>query len=695
MAYDDARIFPVPSTGGFHSVSSLLRFILVLLLLPAGALGAEDVPVSPFRPGPVSAETDPLDGITARIDNVFIIVIDGLRNSEAFDDPTHRYIPNIWNRLRPLGTIYEKFQTLGKTATTPGHAAMTSGVVQLNHNRVIMKHVTGLRQNDPSIFQYYRTQLGVPGNKTWSDNGKGPMIDYTGVCLHPAYKDDFAPAVSFASKRPDDETFQVSKTVIKYFHPSLTLINFEEVDGMGHSGVWLYYTWAIRRADKYVYDLCTRILNDPVYRGNTAIIITSDHGRHLDNVSTGFQSHGCCCLGCREVPFLILGPGIRKGAVVNKPGALRDIAPTVAAMLGFKARYAEGRILREVFEAPIPERNPSHVYPAVAVAEGIIHVAFGARSENGSGLWHIRSTDNGKNWTPPLLVSSASNNIRPGLSAQGDKVGLAWTSLHPDGSWKLSIRESEDRGRTWSPEELLRGSYNLFSDINVDLCYRNGALHVVWTEIRQTSLVHAAVLKEMSLQNRSFLVTSFAPWARSAPSDRGIHLVIQRMAASTVNWNICYSHYDGVEILPPVPLCNTADQSLEPDIASDRYGAHIVWAERESDTFRIVCRNSKNGIDWDTVRVVGENRLGAWRPRIAATDDAIAVVWEGHDGTGAELFCSTSRDRGQTWSPSVRLSGAVGENTRPAAAIDGAGRLHVLSMKGEIPRQLEYTNRQL
>ena len=61
------------------------------------------------------------------VENVFLIVIDGLRNSEAFKDPTHKYIPRIWNDLKPLGTTYLNFFSLGRTDTTPGHYAMASG----------------------------------------------------------------------------------------------------------------------------------------------------------------------------------------------------------------------------------------------------------------------------------------------------------------------------------------------------------------------------------------------------------------------------------------------------------------------------------------------------------------------------------------------------------------------------------------
>jgi len=43
-----------------------------------------------------------------------------------------------------------------------------------------------------------------------------------------------------------------------------------------------------------------------------------------------------------------VGPGIPKGATVDRRITHRDIAPTIAALLGFRAEQAEGTALREL-----------------------------------------------------------------------------------------------------------------------------------------------------------------------------------------------------------------------------------------------------------------------------------------------------------------------------------------------------------
>jgi len=126
------------------------------------------------------------------VENVFIMVIDGLKNTEAFDDPTHQYIPRIWNDLRPLGTIYRNFYNMGQTGTTSGHTNICSGVVQFLPNILNATYdPIVIMQEEPSIFQYYRSQLHVPEDKTWIINGKGEIIQYVGNCLYPVYSNRY------------------------------------------------------------------------------------------------------------------------------------------------------------------------------------------------------------------------------------------------------------------------------------------------------------------------------------------------------------------------------------------------------------------------------------------------------------------------------------------------------------------------
>jgi len=121
-------------------------------------------------------------------ENVFIVVIDGIRKDEAFADPTHQYIPRIWNDLRPQGTIITEFETRVDTATLPGHFSIASGTWE----EVIMDFNSGdgFRPNNPTFFESYRKQFGLPAEETffvsYADHAENSMNRLV-YSLHPLY----------------------------------------------------------------------------------------------------------------------------------------------------------------------------------------------------------------------------------------------------------------------------------------------------------------------------------------------------------------------------------------------------------------------------------------------------------------------------------------------------------------------------
>jgi len=48
-------------------------------------------------------------------ENVIVIFMGGVRNSEAFDDTLYQYIPNIAQNILPEGVVYRNFYNLAYT----------------------------------------------------------------------------------------------------------------------------------------------------------------------------------------------------------------------------------------------------------------------------------------------------------------------------------------------------------------------------------------------------------------------------------------------------------------------------------------------------------------------------------------------------------------------------------------------------
>ena len=130
----------------------------------------------------------------------------------------------------------------------------------------------------------------------------------------------------------------------------LPLLNFREPDYSGHAADSAAYLKGIRDTDEYVYQLWNYIQSDPQYKDNTTLIITNDHGRHLDGVSFGFPEHGDGCEGCRHISLLGLGPDFKTNETISKAYNQVDLAATVAYILGIEMPSGSGTKITEMFQ---------------------------------------------------------------------------------------------------------------------------------------------------------------------------------------------------------------------------------------------------------------------------------------------------------------------------------------------------------
>jgi hypothetical protein len=265
-------------------------------------------------------------------ENVFLVVIDGSRQSETFFDSTHQYIPHIWNELRPMGSINTSFSNNNLTETNPGHATLESGVWQniLNNG--------SQRPTSPTVFEYLRKQLGTAATLTWVVAGKSKLniLSYSTVG---EYGSAYGASVS-AVTRSDTDTWTALQSVMDTNHPKLVVVNLASTDSAGHVNSWGGYTSAIVKADMIVANLWSKITSDAMYKNKTSLIVTNDHGRH-DDSHGGFSNHGDTCNGCKQLLFLAVGPDFKSNYISPIPRTQIDMAPTIGNLLGFDTPLSE------------------------------------------------------------------------------------------------------------------------------------------------------------------------------------------------------------------------------------------------------------------------------------------------------------------------------------------------------------------
>lgn len=261
---------------------------------------------------------------SAGAQNVFIVVIDGLRYSEAYA-LGDRYLPHIWDELRPRGTIFTNFRNDGATITCPGHAAFLTGFAEQLAND------GSQRPSHPTLFEYYRYQTHEPDSSCYVVSGKRKlsMLTYSSDTV---YGEVYGARAVALDDRSDIETWHALTAVMDSARPRMVIVNFPSVDYAGHDDDWEGYLAAIRTADSLVYLLWQKIQSDDHYRDRTTLFVSSDHGRH-DSAHGGFRNHGCSCEGCRHIIGLGLGPGFGAGTVVADTLRQTDVHSAVARLL--------------------------------------------------------------------------------------------------------------------------------------------------------------------------------------------------------------------------------------------------------------------------------------------------------------------------------------------------------------------------
>jgi arylsulfatase A-like enzyme len=255
----------------------------------------------------------------------------------------------LCDSLKHEGTFYAQFKNNGPTFTVPGHTAIVTG----NYQRISNAGTALPKQ--PNIFQYFLQATGKDSSAAYVVASKG-KLDVLVNTSHKKWHDKYVastycgPNGNGLGYGRDDKTFaKVTELVQSTNPPQLMLINLLAVDVYGHANNWDKYLESITQSDQYAAQLWQMIQQNPVLKDQTTLMITNDHGRHLDGVRSGFVNHGCWCEGCRHISLLVLGPDTPKGVIVEKEAEMIDISKTISGIFQFQMPSSKGRFLNAAF----------------------------------------------------------------------------------------------------------------------------------------------------------------------------------------------------------------------------------------------------------------------------------------------------------------------------------------------------------
>jgi hypothetical protein len=667
-------------------------------------------------------------------ENVIILVIDGVRNEEAFDDPTHQYIPHIWNDLRPDGTIYTDMYITNRTATTQGHFSITTGT------RSIVPLTFGTRSNNsrehrPSFFEVYRKTFDLPRSETWIISGKSQLstCDYS---LHPMWGEEFCASMEYHAGNNDHATMERLYEVVTMDSPSLVLINLKDVDEKGHFEAYEDYVNAIMIADSLVYDLWQNIQSDTHYKDKTTLFITTDHGRGLD-----VRTHGGTDHYNRHVMFLALGPDIKKGVEITSLCDLNDLASTTAELLGFDMPYSEGRVLYEMLEQYatsnifVPQHQmlegenrlsnseEASLYPSIDANTGDIHVVWSERSaadEEQRIILLRSSSDFGETWSesetvvddfryynrnyPSDITGSigfwdGENGFETDKDVVLERTGTPlYANIKSSSDSNLIVAVNGYSVLSFPVRKELLWGVNIFLKNPGEEWIEQGfdnSEHIVantpslavndqdawcsWTDGRAYLSV-GKVEEGENILDRSFRLPDAREYdyhyraTSLAMHDEFLHLAFEfnkKNMGKIIYMKVATSD---LKLDTVRRLDFGRFPSFDPRIACSGEGIYAVWADYSDHVWQIMFRRSNDqGATFGDIQQISSSSTGAWHPDIAIDGDTVVVVWEDYRDDNGEIYFIGSQDDGLTWSPETRLTAADAFSINP----------RVTSYKGE------------
>lgn len=276
------------------------------------------------------------------IEHVVLISIDGLRPDRALLAD----MPNLRSMVKN-GTYTFWARTTAVSITLPSHTSMLTGVIPAKHgiewNREL-PFSEPVYPFVPTIFEMasragYATAL-VAGKSKFTALAKPGTVTYT--------------AISKKELGTNEDVAADAVKIIEEKKPDLIFIHFPDVDSAGHAHGWGSHEQfaMIEKTDRQLGEVFSA-LDRAGIRGSSFILLTADHG------GAG-RTHGADDPRSRHIPWIVVGPGVRKNFDLTSLAALEvhteDTCATACYLLGLpQAPYFDGHPVMEAFEsAPNP-----------------------------------------------------------------------------------------------------------------------------------------------------------------------------------------------------------------------------------------------------------------------------------------------------------------------------------------------------
>lgn len=268
----------------------------------------------------------------AGVRHAIIISADGMRP----DVLLRAHTPNI-RRLMESGTFTMWARTVPQSITLPSHTSMLTGVTPERHRVLWNSDLPGpVYPKAPTIFQIAKaaglTTAMVTGKSKFDSLARPGSLDWEMV-----------------KSATDEEVASRAARILREHKPDVMVVHFPGADGAGHAKGWgspeqIDAAEGVDRSVGVVLDA----LEDVGRLNSTVIIFSADHG------GAG-RSHGPNDPRSRHIPWIVSGPGVRKGYDLTREATLtvntEDTFATACWFLGLRAPgKIDGKAIQQVLE---------------------------------------------------------------------------------------------------------------------------------------------------------------------------------------------------------------------------------------------------------------------------------------------------------------------------------------------------------
>ncbi len=329
-----------------------------------------------------------------RTENVILITMDGLRWQELFggavdslidndaltqdqermrtdylaptpEERRRRLMPFFWDTLAVQGQVYGN-RWAGNLVDTrnpywfsyPGYNEILTGAADpevdsndkvananvtvlewLNERREFAGRVAAFASWDVFDWIINEARSGVPVNSGYN-RAEGPDLSDQEHYLNKLQEQ--APRL-WGGVRPDFLTHNFMMAYLARMHPRVVYVSYGETDDFAHDGSYNRYLDAAHATDRMWSDLWAFLQLDAFYRGTTALVFATDHGRGTIPME-GWRGHGSGTPDAGEIWMAFVGPDTPAAGVITEAQQLHQdqIAASVAALLGLDYQ-PEGR----------------------------------------------------------------------------------------------------------------------------------------------------------------------------------------------------------------------------------------------------------------------------------------------------------------------------------------------------------------